>query len=217
MACGGIGKIARDLRVFLRAGHRQQIGIARLAARQRCRGGHHAAQRFVVGLVGGGARRAAVEHGAHRNGERLLGDVLVDRVVGEARQRVGAGVDFDFGFVGVAKLQMRSAMRRSSASEGRCASATAGRWRDALRLVGSVPRGFAAISCRILRARGSCYFCEAPRPRLMLRKRAGDAPWPVPMVCMGWPLPQLGVPQSVQCSREQMASQLFQNSVVMPL
>ena len=37
------------------------------------------------------------------------------------------------------------------------------------------------------------------------------------MVCMGWPLPQFGVPQSVQCSREQMASQLFQNSVVMPL
>src|SRR6202043_238105 len=54
-------------------------------------------------------------------------------------------------------------------------------------------------------------------PTLTLRKRAGEAPCPVPMVCMGCPLPQLGVPHSVQCSREQMASQLFQNSVVMPL
>src|SRR4029077_20187521 len=54
-------------------------------------------------------------------------------------------------------------------------------------------------------------------PTFMFRKRAGDAPWPVPMVCCGWPLPQLGVPHSVQCSREQMASQLFQNSVVIPL
>src|SRR5215467_6398966 len=45
---------------------------------------------------------------------------------------------------------------------------------------------------------------------------AGDAPCPVPMVCMGWPLPQLGVPQSVHWSREQMASIEFQNSVVIP-
>jgi hypothetical protein len=36
------------------------------------------------------------------------------------------------------------------------------------------------------------------------------------MVCMGWPLPQLGVPQSVHWSREQMASMEFQNSVVIP-
>ncbi len=66
----GVLKIARDLGVFLRAGHRQQIGIARLAARQRFRGFDHAPQRIVVGLVGGRARRAAVEHGAHGNGER---------------------------------------------------------------------------------------------------------------------------------------------------
>jgi hypothetical protein len=53
-------------------------------------------------------------------------------------------------------------------------------------------------------------------PTVIARKRAGLAPWPVPMVCMGWPLPQFGVPQSVQWSREQMASMEFQNSVVMP-
>jgi hypothetical protein len=35
-------------------------------------------------------------------------------------------------------------------------------------------------------------------PTRIFWKRAGAAPWPVPMVCMGWPLPQLGVPQRVQ-------------------
>jgi len=35
------------------------------------------------------------------------------------------------------------------------------------------------------------------------------------MVCIGWPLPQLGVPQENQWSALQMASQEFQNSVVM--
>ena len=38
-------------------------------------------------------------------------------------------------------------------------------------------------------------------PILMLRKRAGLAPWPVPITCSGWPLPQFGTPHSVQCSR----------------
>src|SRR3954463_8652273 len=53
-------------------------------------------------------------------------------------------------------------------------------------------------------------------PTFTLRKRAGAAPCPVPIVCIGWPLPQLGVPHSVHWSREQMASIEFQNSVVMP-
>ncbi len=38
-------------------------------------------------------------------------------------------------------------------------------------------------------------------PILILRKRAGLAPWPVPITCSGWPLPQFGTPHSVQCSR----------------
>src|SRR4051812_34747981 len=53
-------------------------------------------------------------------------------------------------------------------------------------------------------------------PTLTLRNRAGAAPCPVPMVCIGWALPQFGVPHSVHWSREQMASIEFQNSVVMP-
>jgi hypothetical protein len=50
-----------------------------------------------------------------------------------------------------------------------------------------------------------------------LRKREGDAPWPVPIVCIGWPLPQFGVPHKIHSSAPQIASQEFQNSVVMPL
>jgi hypothetical protein len=36
------------------------------------------------------------------------------------------------------------------------------------------------------------------------------------MVCIGSPLPQLGVPQSFQCLPFAMASHEFQNSGVMP-
>ena len=54
-------------------------------------------------------------------------------------------------------------------------------------------------------------------PDLILRKRDGLAPWPVPITCSGCPLPQLGTPHSVQCSRPAMAAQAFQNSVEMPL
>ena len=102
---GGGGEVARDLGIFLRAGHGQQVGIFRLAAREQRGRGDHAAERVVVGLVGGGAGGAAVEDGAHGDAEMLLGDVLVDGVVGEAGERVGAGVDFDFGFVGVGEAQ----------------------------------------------------------------------------------------------------------------
>ncbi len=35
-------------------------------------------------------------------------------------------------------------------------------------------------------------------PTLMVRKRAGAAPWPVWPICIGWPLPQFGVPQMIQ-------------------
>src|SRR5438309_827005 len=49
-------------------------------------------------------------------------------------------------------------------------------------------------------------------PTVTLRNLAGAAPWPVPITCWGWPLPQLGVPHNVHSSREQMASSEFQKS-----
>ncbi len=56
----------------------------------------------------------------------LLGDVLVNRVVGEARERVGDHADFDFGFVRVAELENSFRDAPHSASESRCRPATAG-------------------------------------------------------------------------------------------
>src|SRR6202162_6497144 len=54
-------------------------------------------------------------------------------------------------------------------------------------------------------------------PTFIFRNLDGDAPCPVPIVCIGWPLPQFGVPHNVQCSALQMASQEFQNSGGNPL
>src|SRR5262245_7626566 len=53
-------------------------------------------------------------------------------------------------------------------------------------------------------------------PTFTFRNRAGEAPWPVPIVCIGSPLPQFGVPQSVQCFSLVIASHAFQKSGVMP-
>ncbi len=164
--------------------------------------GHHAAKRFFVGLVGGGARGAAVHHGADGDVKHLLGDVLVDDVVGEAGERVGGDVNFHFGFVGFAELH-------DALGDGL-------QFRGGEKRFGGRVDFSASNPARDRFFRGALHLAKAT-PILMLRNRAGDAPWPVPMVCMGWPFPQLGVPQSVQSSREQIASQLFQNSVVMPL
>src|SRR5688572_29576588 len=53
-------------------------------------------------------------------------------------------------------------------------------------------------------------------PTRTFRKRAGAAPCPVPITCMGSPLPQFGVPQTFQLFSLPIASQEFQNSGVMP-
>src|SRR5262249_33913407 len=53
-------------------------------------------------------------------------------------------------------------------------------------------------------------------PTFTLRNRAGEAPCPVPITCIGSPLPQFGVPQSIQCFSLVIASHAFQKSGVMP-
>ncbi len=56
-----------------------------------------------------------------------------------------------------------------------------------------------------------------PTPTWTFRKRAGAAPWPTRCVCIGSPLPQFGTPHSRHSASPQMASQLPQNSGVMPV
>src|SRR5439155_14094860 len=53
-------------------------------------------------------------------------------------------------------------------------------------------------------------------PTFTFRKRAGEAPCPVPSVCIGSPVPPWRVPQSVQYFSVAMASHEFQNSGVIP-
>ncbi len=64
-------------------GPRARRAAARTAASQR------RLQRRVVEAVGARDAHALAEHGAHADDRVLLGDVLVDAVVGEARERAG--------------------------------------------------------------------------------------------------------------------------------
>ncbi len=172
----------------------------------------------------------------------MFGDILMNRVVGEARERVRDHADFDFGLIGVAEFEnlLRNAPHFGVGEQVQRCNRRAGlASRGGMRILvgvscvlshkssGRIPVAQAS-ACVVLNLRTQkahrlkpvllkAHYLANAAPSFTLRKRAGDAPCPVPMVCMGWPLPQLGVPQSVQCSREQMASQLFQNSVVMPL
>jgi hypothetical protein len=91
---------AAKFAIFLLAGHRQEARIFRLAVRERKRRFDRGAQRVFVDAIGGGAGGAAVDDGANGHGEAAFGDVLVDGVVGEARERVVDFVDVDFGLVG---------------------------------------------------------------------------------------------------------------------
>ena len=199
---GSRGEKPRDFRNFLRPEHGQQAGNFRLMKGELSGGGSDAAKRFFVGLVRGGASGASVHHGANGDVKGLLGDVLVNDVIGEAGERVGGDVNVNFGFVGFAEFE--DAFGDGFKFDGGEARAR----RSA---------GFGAANAARERFGGAALHLAKATPSLILRKRAGEAPWPVPMVCMGCPLPQLGVPQRVQSSRWQMASQLFQNSVVMPL
>ncbi len=65
---------------------------------------HHAPERFFIGLVGCGAGGAPIHHGADGDVKHLLGNVLVDDVVGEAGERVRGDINFHFGFVGFAEF-----------------------------------------------------------------------------------------------------------------
>ena len=149
------------------------------------------AKRIFVRAVRRGPGSPTIRGRANRNRQTLLGDVLVYAVVGKAGERIRSLVNVNLGFA--CSRQLRKAENI---------------FNDAAKVAHRVKR---------LRGAGGAHDFAKAEPIFTLQKRAGAAPCPVPMVCIGWPLPQLGVPQSVQWSREQMASHEFQNSVVMPL
>ena len=191
--------------IFLFAGHREQARIFGLAMRERKRRFDRGAQRILIDAICRRARGAPVDDGANRNGESSLGDVLMNCVVREAGQRVVDFIDVDFGLVGFAGFReaqniiddgAQFALGEQAGGAGRCYG------------------GFSSALDDF--ARGAHDFANAV-PMRTLRNRDGDAPWPVPIVCIGWPLPQFGVPHKTHSSAPQIASHEFQNSVVMPL
>jgi len=79
--------------------HGEQMWIFGLAVREGKRRLNRGAKGVFVDAIRSGARGAAIDYSTDRNIQAALGDVLVDGVVGEARERVGGLVDVNFGFV----------------------------------------------------------------------------------------------------------------------
>jgi hypothetical protein len=73
--------------------------IFRLAVPERQRGFDGSTERIFVDAICGGAGGAVVDNGADGNVEAALGYVLVNGIVGEAREGVGCFVDVNFGFI----------------------------------------------------------------------------------------------------------------------
>ena len=64
-----------------------------------------AAERLFVALVRGRARGPTIHHCPDGNHQTLLGHILVDGVVGEARQRIRLRLDGHFCLVRLAQCQ----------------------------------------------------------------------------------------------------------------
>ena len=86
---GGGGIEAAHSAILLFAGHGQQAAdlLAGCAARDK-QSSMAARKRIFVNAVGGDAGGAAVDDGANGDNQAVLGDMLMDGVVGEARERV---------------------------------------------------------------------------------------------------------------------------------
>ena len=127
--------------------------------------------RIDIGIqsVGGGTRGPLIHRDAHRKPLRLLGHVLMNGVVGESRQRVAMRGE-----------QIASTSAMPDACAARCTASKSSR------------------HCSSSKRRGAITYPPYAPPTSMLWKRAGLAPWPVPITCSGWPLPQFGTPHSVQ-------------------
>ena len=86
--------------ITLSSGHREEARVLWLAARKRERGFDRGADRVFINAIGRGASGSAVNDRANRNRQAMLGDVLVNSVVGETRQCVRNFVHVDFRLFG---------------------------------------------------------------------------------------------------------------------
>ena len=60
----------------------------------------HPPQTIIVKLVGGGASRASAEDRAHGDDVIFLRDILMDGVIGKARERKSAAREKNFNLIG---------------------------------------------------------------------------------------------------------------------
>ncbi len=86
--------------IALLSGHWQEARILRLAVGKRERRFDRGAERVFIDAIGRGARGSAVNDRADGNRQPMLGDVLVNGVVGETRQRVRNFVHVNFRLFG---------------------------------------------------------------------------------------------------------------------
>jgi len=81
----------------LLCGHGQKAQVFRLAMSEGERSFDGGAERVFIDTIGGGAGGAAIGNRTDGDGQAMLGDVLVNGVVGETGQGVGNFVDVNFG------------------------------------------------------------------------------------------------------------------------
>jgi hypothetical protein len=97
--CGVFYK-AIHLTILLLSRHGKKARILWLALRKREGCFNRCAKGVLVNAIGRGARRAAVHNSANGNYKAMLGDVLMNPVVGKTRQTVRNFIDMDFSFLG---------------------------------------------------------------------------------------------------------------------
>jgi hypothetical protein len=162
-------------------GGRRGIGQIRILGREprdRERAVGELAQRARVEPVGGGGARSASDDHAQRERVVARGHVLMDLVVRETREARLLGLENRLGLIGV---RHRQALAQHT-----------------LRLLGESGGPPARARGLERRAMDRAAHERAPTPTCTSRKRVEDAPCAVRMVWLGWPLPQLGVPQISQ-------------------
>jgi hypothetical protein len=151
--------------IFLLARHRQEIRIFRLLRCQRDGVAKGRAQRILIDTVGGNAGGAAIGGGSDRNNQTMFSDVLVNGVVRETSQGFDGLIDLHFGFWNVLRL--------GQAKNG---------GGDGVEIALGTQHG---VCSRGTFGVGSAHWSEKAVPIFTFRKRAGAAPWPVPITCMG--------------------------------
>jgi hypothetical protein len=97
--CGVFYK-AIHLTILLLSRQGKKARILWLALRKRKGCFNRCAKGVLVNAIGRGARRAAVHNSANGNYKAMLGDVLMNPVVGKTRQTVRNFIYMDFSFLG---------------------------------------------------------------------------------------------------------------------